>query len=445
MVRFHSVHWALTAVLALASVAVGAQPGVKIVVARSAAPPEQFAAKELARYLAAMGNPMPEIVTGPAPGDIYIGLLPASMQGSHEIETRLKGKDPDSFVIRSFGRTLVIIGNSPRANLFGTYGYLESLGTRWYFPGVENEVVPQTKVALENYDIVEIPSFRKRGIVVFATTPGLEDLVDFAAKKRINTIGLHLLPSMPPFADAGYDAAARAIGPRGLTIDIERHFFGERFCPDDVRTLADERANFRKYLAILPSTMNDFFLWAADKYLAPCRSELYKNYSVSDVVLWFSNQMARTLREVRPQGRFAYLAYLGTEEPPENIKPESGVFLEWAPIRQSFAKSIDDPSSALSRDYRRKLERNLQIFKASGTQVLGYWLDDTLFSRTNYGRLPYSPDALRRELAYYHRLGIPDITTFGVIVGRDYFSAMRLRPYFSIHSYCGVSTPKSTA
>ena len=55
--------------------------------------------------------------------------------------------------------------------------------------------------------------------------------------------------------------------------------------------------------------------------------------------------------------------------------------------------------------------------------MLGYWLDDTLFSRTHYVKLPYVPKALKGDLAYYHRLGVPAVTTFGVITGRDYFAS----------------------
>ncbi len=399
----------------------GAQEGgrapVRIVIPAQAAAPGQFAAQELAKYLAAMGNPKPGIVNAPGKGDIYLGVLPPGFADP------LRGRDPDSFLLRSSGTSLVIYGNSPRATLYGVYGYLESLGARWYFPGPENEVVPRARVRLQGYDSVEVPSFRKRGIVVSANTAGLRDLVDFAAKARLNTVGLHPLPSEPSLSDAGYEATAKAVGPRGLAIEIERHFFGEDFCPDDQAALGREQAKLRQYLATLPGAMNDLFLWAADKYLSPCRSPKYRHCSVSDVVLWFSNEVARTLRESRPGGRLAYLAYLGTEEPPRNVKPGAGVFLEWAPIRQCFAHSFDDPACPTSRRYRESLEGYLKIFPSGEAQVLGYWLDDTLFNRSYYGRLPYNPEALKGDLAWLHRLGIRAATTFGVITGRDYFTS----------------------
>jgi hypothetical protein len=88
---------------------------------------------------------------------------------------------------------------------------------------------------------------------------------------------------------------------------------------------------------------------------------------------------------------------------------------------QSFAYSLDDPRSATNAEYKRDFEAFLKIFSGDRTQVLGYWLDDTLFSRTWYGHLPYKPGALKADLSYYHRMGVGAVTTFGVITGRDYF------------------------
>jgi hypothetical protein len=90
---------------------------------------------------------------------------------------------------------------------------------------------------------------------------------------------------------------------------------------------------------------------------------------------------------------------------------------------QSFGAAIDDPRSAANAEYRNDFEALVRLFGGARTQVLGYWLDDTLFSRTHYVKLPYVPKALKGDLAYYHRMGVPAVTTFGVITGRDYFAS----------------------
>jgi len=395
----------------------------RIVLPADSAPPVNFAAQELVRYISAMGNPKPEVADAPAEADIYLGVLPDDLpaQAKQDLGDSLRGKDEDSFVIHSFGRRLVIFGNSARANLYGSYHYLETLGVRWYFPGAENECVPHRAPKFAGYKIVGVPSFHKRGIVIFWSTPGFADLVDFAAKMKLNTIGLHAIPFGPQMDDVGLAEASRVTEPRGLTIDIERHFFGENFCPDDAASLERERTRLVSYVAKLPVSMNDFFLWTADKVLSPCSSPGYEDYTVSDFALSFANRMEDSLRQSRPRARLAFLSYLNTWASPRHQIPSEGLILEWAPIFQSFGQSFDDPASATNAEYRRDFEKLLGLFARGNSQVLAYWLDDTLFSRTHYARLPYNPTALQGDLLYYHRMGVPAITTFGVMTGRDYF------------------------
>ena len=396
---------------------------LRIVVPFRPPSPVQLAAEELVRYLTAMGNPRPQVVHAPDSGDIYLGSLPSKTASEDvgEIRITLRGVDEDSFVVRSVRDQLVIYGNSPRAVLYGVYHYLETLGVRWYFPGPDNEVVPQAIAKLQGYNIRQVPSFHKRGIVIFSTTPDFEDLVDFATKIKLNTIGLHALPYGPQNVDIGVADAMRITEPRGLELDVNRHFFGDTYCPDNSAALARDQKRLLDYVALLPSNMNEFFLYPADKYLSPCASPAYRNYSVSDLMLWFDNQMVKTLRSVRPQAKFVFSSYLRTWEPPKHGTPDPGLILEWAPIFQSFAHSLDDPASTLNAQYRRDFEDLIRIFGAEKSQVLGYWLDDTLFSRTFYGHLPYQPKALKEDLSYYHRMHVPAVTTFGVIIGRDYF------------------------
>ncbi len=395
---------------------------LRIVKSHNATPPTRFAVEELVKYLRLMGNTKPIDLESPETGDIYVGLIPsgASTEQERAIQAAVQG-NPDTFVIRTLGAALVIYGGSARANLYGAYQYLQTLGVRWYFPGAGNEFVPRAHARLKGYDIRESPSFRKRGMVFFSTTPGFNDLVDFAAKMKLNTIGLHAVPYGPQSADVGLADAQRAVELRGLTIDIERHLFGENYCPDDLAALEREKKTLKEYVSALPAAMNDFFLWPADKFLSPCNSAAFRDYRVSDLVMSFANQMLATLRETRPTARFAFLSYLSTWEPPKHEKPAPGLILKWAPMFQSLGHSLDDPASSTNLEYRHDFEALLKLFGAENSQVLGYWLDDTLASRTFYGHLAYVPEALKGDLTYYHRVGVPAVTTFEVITGRDYF------------------------
>lgn len=209
--------------------------------------------------------------------------------------------------------------------------------------------------------------------------------------------------------------------PHGLGVQIERHFFGENFCPDDTRSLEQEQKDPLKFVATMPKSMNEFFLWPADKFLSPCSSPRYRAYSVSGLILSFDDQMLKTLCSVRPGARFALLAYLSSWQPSEREKPEPGLLLEWAPIFQSLAYSMDDPASSANAEYRKDFEALLRIFGPANSQLLGYCLDDRMVLGNSFGKLEYHPGALRVHLAHYCRMGVPSVTTFGVIAGHDYF------------------------
>jgi len=92
-------------------------------------------------------------------------------------------------------------------------------------------------------------------------------------------------------------------------------------------------------------------------------------------------------------------------------------------MNQSFGQPINDPDSPVNAHMRNQLEQYLRLFPASRAQVLGYWLDDTLTSRTDLGHLLFRPSVLQQELRYYRSLGIANVTTFGVFSMKDQFSS----------------------
>ncbi len=149
--------------------------------------------------------------------------------------------------------------------------------------------------------------------MIYSSTPGFRDLVDFAAKTKLNTIALH--------SDLGLADAERLFESRGLTLNLERHFFGENFCPDDQATFDREKSRFNEYVAALPAAMNEIFLWPADNFLKPCTSPEYRDYSIPDLILSFANRMTQALRQSRPQASFAFISYLSTWQPPKLEKP----------------------------------------------------------------------------------------------------------------------------
>jgi len=188
---------------------------------------------------------------------------------------------------------------------------------------------------LEGYEIVRIPSFKKRGVVTFShrviftvhpenyEQPGFHEFVAFAAHKKLNTIAVH--------QDFNLDAASRIAGEYGLDTQQEMHYFGQHFCPDDIEALQRESRRFEAYLAQAPASMRQFFLWPDDENLPDCSSPEFRDYRVSDLTLNFSNEMNKILQLRRPGAEFAFISYLRTWDPPHHVKPDPEVILEWAP------------------------------------------------------------------------------------------------------------------
>lgn len=400
---------------------------------------EKFAAEELAKYLAKMSSNKIVVSTQQeARKAIYVGTLPANLDGSlvNEILKELEELGDDGFIIRGIGEMLLILGKTSRATLFGAYHYLQLLGVRWYFPGEENEYVPKREdIVIEGLNIKESPAFVKRGIVIDFDNTALYDWIDFMAKVKLNTLALHiqdtgLLPTRAVNRIKNRHELLNQIlallAKRGLDFNLEIHFFGSKFCTVDRNELEISKKRLKEFLELVPSEINDFFLWPADRPLTHCDCEQDRNLSLSDQVLIFTNRMLQVIREVRPKARLAFIQYFSTWEPPIKVKPLDGIFLEIAPIHQCFSHAICDPACELNKNIViPQIEEALKIFNPKEAQVLGYWLDSSLFGRERFkdllGRLPQFGGIMKQELNYYLEKGIRAITTFVVGLDKDYF------------------------
>ena len=403
---------------------------------------EKFAAEELAKYLSRMVDNKRIIITTrrETRKAIYVGTLPANLDESlaKSILNELEKLSDDGFIIRGIGEMLLILGKTSRATLFGVYHYLQLLGVRWYFPGEENEYVPKREdIVIEGLDVKESPAFVKRGIVIDFDNTAICDWIDFMAKVKLNTLALHVqdisimptrtvdqIKNRPEFLNQILALLAK----RGLDFNLETHFFGSKFCSVDQNELEISKKRLKEFLELVPSEINDFFLWPADRPLIHCDCEQDRNLSLSDQVLIFTNRMLQVIREARPGARLAFIQYFSTWEPPIKVKPLDGIFLEIAPIHQCFSHAICDPVCDINKNIvTPQIEEALKIFNPKEAQVLGYWLDSSLFGRSEFkdllGRLPQFGGIMKQELNYYFKKGIRAITTFVVGLDKDYFSS----------------------
>lgn len=381
---------------------------------------EKFAISEFSNYLGIMTDKQINIVDEDNGKYFCVGCLPDSLKSNQkdEILNDLKKLHDEGFIIKSFDNCIVIKGNTPRGTLYGIYDYLEKLGARWYFPGKENEFIPKCDdVFLNNIDIKESPDFNHRSICIHFWEKGFADWVDFASKTKLNAIHLH--------SEDGLVEMSKMSASRGIDYNFRRHFFGEKYSPENKSYIPENQALVKDYISKLPEEIKDFFLWPADVVL-----ELHdnpNNWSIADTTLMFTNEMAKAIKSVKPDARMSFLSYWTTWGVPQKVKPADNVFLEIAHMHQCFSHSITDQSCQTNiEEVTSKIDGLLEVFDPSETHILGYWLDASLFGRGVYrelaGRLPYISNNIKQDFQYYKSKGIPNISTFAVGLNKDYFS-----------------------
>jgi hypothetical protein len=294
------------------------------------------------------------------------------------------------------------------------------------------------------------PALGTRGVVLLPEDLTLADWPERAKKAKLTTIGIHHQNSPRAVIDwVKKDAGQRFLErchKLGLQVEYELHamkellprslfeknpeFFrmtdkGERK-PDANCCVHSERAleiiadNAVAIARVLRPTTGRFFYWGDDGQ-PWCLCPKCKNLSASEQALVIENRIVRELRKVEPKAQLSHLAYANTMAPPRNVKPDQGIFLEYAPINRRYdvPYAQQDPKEA---EGLGALEANLRVFPKDTTQVLEYWLDVSRFSRWKRPavKLPWLKRVFSADVATYRKLRIRHITTFAAWIDADY-------------------------
>jgi hypothetical protein len=279
--------------------------------------------------------------------------------------------------------------------------------------------------------------------------------IDFLRELGLNTLGIHsgggtgeqVLQRLGRTACNEFREQARAAGleveyelhagssllPRELFEQIPEAFVYDakkqqrvrdhNFCPTNDDALRIVAANALSLAAVLQPSTHRYFFWSDDG--KPwCRCRNCAELTDADQELLVANAICRALRAVDPLARVAHLAYLQTLAVPRTIRPEPGVFLEFAPIRRSLVQAIDDTGCEENRRHWRVLQDLLAVFPASEAHVLEYWLDSSLASnwRPPVKPAPFHDAVVARDVKAYTALGVGSITTFAVYIDGNYIS-----------------------
>ena len=143
-----------------------------------------------------------------------------------------------------------------------------------------------------------------------------------------------------------------------------------------------------------------------------------RNLNASEQQLVVMNAIMRRLRQQDSEAKLAFLAYHSCMEVPEQVKPEEGIFLEYAPINRTFDRPIQEQDC----EDTKNLPLLLAYFGKENAKVLEYWYDNSLFSDWKKPPKAFTPngDVIRMDMGYYRSLGCDYLSSFACFLGEDY-------------------------
>ena len=165
-----------------------------------------------------------------------------------------------------------------------------------------------------------------------------------------------------------------------------------------------------------------YFFWLDDAHDAFCHCPECSKYSASDQQMIIMNRMLKEIRKIDPEATLAYLAYFETLTPPEKIKPDEGIFLEYAPIDRDHHTPLSQAGNEKNTSQNQYIKELIETFGADTAKVLDYWLDNSLFSNWTKPPKPLVADekVIQDDFDYYSNLGFKDISCFACYLGADY-------------------------
>lgn len=198
-------------------------------------------------------------------------------------------------------------------------------------------------------------------------------------------------------------------------------------CPSNAETLEIVYKNAKILGKANAPTNHKYYFWLYDGG-EKCYCEECRNLNDADQGLLFENTIIKALKKIDPKAQLAHLAYDKTTPPPLLVKPEEGVFLEFAPFYRRWDRPLSDREARREGqvwshgDYLDMLEANLKIFPAETAQILEYWLDVSLVSgwKKPQKKLNFNKNVFEDDLNTYANYGIRNITSYGAWID-DYY------------------------
>lgn len=203
-------------------------------------------------------------------------------------------------------------------------------------------------------------------------------------------------------------------------------------CPSSEEGLQVIMQNVAHFAETHKPTNHKYYTWLFDGGDI-CHCPECKEYNASDQGLLFENHILEALKQIDPDARLAHLAYQQTTPPPTHIKPADGVFLEFAPFFRRWDRPLSDTTAIREGqkwshgDYLNMLKDNLEVFPSETAQVLEYWMDVSQTSNWTkpQSKLEWHKDVFLSDLDTYAKLGIHNITCYGIWIDKYYLETFK--------------------
>ncbi|MBP3437512.1 MAG: DUF4838 domain-containing protein [Clostridia bacterium] len=206
-------------------------------------------------------------------------------------------------------------------------------------------------------------------------------------------------------------------------------------CASSEEGLAHLTERAAKLASIFKTPTGRYHFWTDDVPKPKCHCPKCREISAADETMKIYNAINRGIQSVDPNGCQSYLAYDNVIDGPDTVKPDKGIYLEFAPMLRNTQRTICDPESEMNKRAVAPIRRLIELFGTKDAQVLEYWLDNSWFSdwKMPIRRFAFSPDIVAIDSAYYEKCGFETITTFGIYLGEDYYKSFG--EHFDVHSY----------
>lgn len=337
-----------------------AQARADIVIAPDAPPPEQHAARELARFLHNITGATFTINTNltpnpTLPSHILVGPTAARLANS---TFSIADLGTDGITIQTTNQYLTLAGQGPRGTLYAAYSFLEDqLGCRWW-TSTASSIPKHPSIRISDLDIRYTPPLEYREPFWFDAHDA-----DWAARNKSNGNSVRCDESRGGKQTyEGFVHTFNSLIPPAQYFEQHPEWFselnGKRTADHSQLCLSNEnmreeliknlktrlRANAAATIASV--SQNDWFGYCTCE---PCKAVDAEEGSPAGSMLRFVNAVAEAIEPEFPHIALSTLAYQYTRKPPTLTKPRHNVIVQLCSIECSFSVPL---SHERNQDFR---------------------------------------------------------------------------------------------